>query len=216
MEIDPANVSPRDRYKLMIRCIVPRPIAFVSTIAADGRHNLAPFSFFTGISSNPMSLLFCPINHPDGTEKDTLRSCKPTSEGGTGEFVVNVARHAYARQVAAAGEPLPFGESEFNLVGLTPAPSLKVKPPRVAESPVAFECRTLQVVRLNAHGAIGGNVVIGEIIHIHIDDELIDERWHVDPAKLDLVARMGGFTYCTTRDRFDLPPNAKALEQPPP
>jgi flavin reductase (DIM6/NTAB) family NADH-FMN oxidoreductase RutF len=216
MELDPRTLSPRDRYKLLIGCIVPRPIAFVSTISTEGKHNLAPFSFFNGVGSNPMTLLFCPANNADGSEKDTLRNCKPVSEGGVGEFVVNVARRSYAREVAAAAEPLPFGESEFDLVGLTPLPGARVKLPRVAESPVAFECRTMQVIRTNPGTPAAGNVVIGEVVHVHIDDDIVNERLHADPAKLDLVARMGGLGYCMTHERYELPMGREALTLPPP
>src|ERR1041384_4302218 len=121
MELDPAKIAQPDRYKILIGAIVPRPIAFVSTISQDGRPNLAPFSFFSGVGSNPMTLLFCPVNKADGSEKDSLRNAKPTAEGGTGEFVVNVATDAIARQVAACAEPLPYGKSEFDLSGLTTA-----------------------------------------------------------------------------------------------
>ena len=216
MELDPRKLPQRDRYKLLIGCIVPRPIAFVSTVSIDGKHNLAPFSFFNGVGSNPMTLLFCPANNADGSEKDTLRNCKPVSEGGVGEFVVNVARRSYAREVAAAAEPLPFGESEFELVGLTPTPSARVTPPRVMESPVAFECRTVQVVRTNPGVGAAGNVVIGEVVHVHIDDDVVNERLHADPARLDLVARMGGFGYCLTHDRYELPMGREALSKPSP
>src|SRR5207247_6932022 len=136
MEIEPASISQPERYKLLIGCIVPRPIAFVSTVSPDGSSfNLAPFSFFNGVGSNPMMLLFCPANKPDGSEKDTLRNCKSMGEGGTGQFVVNAAIDAYARKVAAASEPLDYGDSEFELTGLAMAPSMVVKPPPVAESP---------------------------------------------------------------------------------
>lgn len=212
MELDPARLPASDRYKLLIGCIVPRPIAFVSTRSPDGRLNLAPFSFFCGVGSNPMTLLFCPANKPDGSEKDSLRNAKPVAEGGTGEFVVNVASAAYAPKVAAAAEPLGYGESEFELAGLTPAPSRVVKAPRVAESPVAFECRTLSVVRTNAGHALGGNIVLGEVVHVYVRDDLINERLHTDPAKLDAIGRMGGLTYCRTRDRFEMPMGRAALK----
>src|ERR1051325_3658365 len=100
MEIDPAKIALENRYKLLIGCIVPRPIAFVSTISPDGRLNLAPFSFFNGVGSDPMTLLFCPANKPDGSEKDSLRNAKPIAEGGLGEFVVNLASEPYATKVA--------------------------------------------------------------------------------------------------------------------
>jgi flavin reductase (DIM6/NTAB) family NADH-FMN oxidoreductase RutF len=216
MELRPEDLARRDRYKLLIGCIVPRPIAFVSTLSPDGRPNLAPFSFFNGIGGNPMTLLFCPANLEDGNEKDSLRNCKPRSEGGTGEFVVCAATEEYARQMAACGEPLPYGESEWDLVGLESAPSTRVKPPRVALSPWAFECETLQVVRTNPGVAGGGNVVIGRVVHIHLADELVDAKLHVDPERLRSIARMGGFTYARTRERFDMPPNRAALDLPSP
>lgn len=212
MEIDPLSIVPADRYKLLIGCIVPRPIALVSSMSPDGRLNLAPFSFFNGIGSDPMTLLFCPVNRPDGGKKDTLRNVDLPAEGGLGEFVVSVATEAYARRVAAAAEPLPYGESEFELAGLTPAPSTRVRPPRVAESPVCFECRTRQVIRLNPGVAGGGNIVIGEVVHVYAADEIIDDRFRADPSKLGAIGRMGGQSYCTTRDRFDMPQGRAALD----
>lgn len=212
MELDPAALPPSDRYKLLIGCIVPRPIAFVSTLSPDGRPNLAPFSFFNGVGSDPMTLLFCPANNSEGGEKDSLRNAKPRSEGGTGEFVVNVAVEAYERAVAACAEPLPYGHSEFDLAGLAMAPSIKVSPPRVALSPVAFECRTAQVVRTNPGRPAGGNIVIGEVVHVFVRDDLINDRFHTDPARLAAIGRMGGLGYCRTRDRFEMPMGRAALE----
>jgi flavin reductase (DIM6/NTAB) family NADH-FMN oxidoreductase RutF len=205
MELKPDDMAWADRYKLLIGSVLPRPIAFVSTISPDGRHNIAPFSFFTAVGSNPMTMLFCPANHPDGSEKDTLRNAKPVAEGGSGEFVVNVVRHAYAKQMSDAAAHLPYGESEFERVGLTPAPSRVVRAPRLLESPISFECRTLQVIRTNPGQTAAGNIVIGTVVHVHAEDGVINERFHVDPAALDLVGRMGGDSYCTTRDRFTMP-----------
>ncbi|MCL4741814.1 MAG: flavin reductase family protein [Phycisphaerales bacterium] len=216
MEIDPDRLSTADRYKLLIGCIVPRPIAFVSTVTSDGLTNLAPFSFFAGVGSNPMTLLFCPANGPDGAEKDTLRNCKPEAEGGTGEFVVNLASEAYAHLVAAAAEPLPHGRSEFDLTGLTPTPSAVVRPPRVAESPVAFECRTQQVIRTNPGAPAGGNIVIGLVVHVHAAEGVLNDRLHADPDRLAAIARMGGRTYCRTRERFVLDLGRPALDTPRP
>lgn len=215
MELDPLSIPPRDRYKLLIGAIVPRPIAVVSTLSPDGRPNLAPFSFFNGVGSDPMSLLFCPVNKPDGSDKDSLRNALPPDEGGLGEFVVNVATEELARRMAAAAEPLPYGESEFELSGLTPAPSAVVRPPRLAESPVCFECRTLQVVRLNRGAPGGGNIVIGRVVHAFVRDDLINERLHTDPARLKAIGRLGGQGYCTTRDRFDMPMGREALSAGP-
>ena len=212
MILDPDQLSTTDRYKLLIGAIVPRPIAWVSTISPDGKLNLAPFSFFNGIGSNPMTLLFCPVNNDDGTEKDTLRNAKTKSEGGVGQFVVNVATEAMARQVSATSEPLDYGSSEFELAGLTPTPSTRVQPPRVEESPISFECETLQIVRTNPGAPGGGNIVIGRVLLVHAKDGLIDARHRVDPEALRAIGRMGGPTYCTTRDRFNLPRGRAALD----
>lgn len=212
MELDPQELDLVSRYRLLIGCIVPRPIALVSTISTAGKTNLAPFSFFTGIGSEPMSLLFCPGDRPDGSEKDTLKNCKPVEDGGTGEFVVNVALEDYRRQVSAAAEPLPHGESEFDLTGLETAPSRLVAPPRVAVSPVAFECRTLGVLRLGEGRRPGPNIVIGEVVHLFLRDDLVDDSLTVDPAKLRAIGRLGGISYCTTRDRFEMPRGRAALE----
>jgi flavin reductase (DIM6/NTAB) family NADH-FMN oxidoreductase RutF len=213
MELDPLKLSPAERYKLLIGCIVPRPIAFVSTISPSGRTNLAPYSFFNGVGSDPMTILFCPVNKPDGSEKDTLLNCRPASEGGIGQFVVNAATETYERQVAAAAEVLPYGESEFDLVGLPQAPSVHVKPPRIATSPYAFECETLHILRLNPGIPNAGNIVVGKVIWIHLADDLINERLHVDPVQLAAIGRMGGQGYCRTTDRFDMPRGRAALPE---
>jgi flavin reductase (DIM6/NTAB) family NADH-FMN oxidoreductase RutF len=213
MEIDPSAIAQPDRYKLLIGCIVPRPIAWVSTVSPDGKSfNLAPFSFFNGVGSNPMTLLFCPANKADGSEKDTLRNCKPAEEGGAGEFVVNIANDALSRQMAASSEPLPHGESEFELTGLTMAPSVMVMPPRVAEAPASFECRTVQVIRTNPGQPAGGNIVIGRVVHVFVRDHLIDQRYRLNADALDAIGRMGGLMYTRTRERFELPMGKEAME----
>lgn len=222
MEIDPASLAQPDRYKLLIGLIVPRPIAWVSTIAPTGEPNLAPFSFFNGVASEPLTLLFCPANKPDGSLKDTLRNILASSREGIGrsggsgggvggEFVVNIVPHDLRRQMAASAEELPYGESEFDLAGLTQGASRTVRPPRLLESPACFECEALQVIQLAPGAPGGGNVVIGRIKHIHIRDDIVNERSHIDPAKLDALGRMAGLTYCTTRDRLEIPWGKAAL-----
>ncbi len=212
MELDPQTLEIADRYKLLIGGIVPRPIAFVSSLSVEGRLNLAPFSFFAGVSSNPMTILFCPANKADGSEKDTLRNVLPVAEGGRGEFVVNAVSYGIARRMSACAEELPYGESEFVLSGLTTRASAKIAPPGVAESLLSFECRTQRVIRLNPGAPAGGNIVLGEVVWVHAGEGLVNERHHVDPALLDAVGRMGGLAYCTTRDRFEMPMGRRALE----
>ncbi|QYK49352.1 MAG: flavin reductase family protein [Phycisphaeraceae bacterium] len=214
MDIRPEHIDIATRYKLLIGSIVPRPIAVVSTLSPDGKPNLAPFSFFSGVGSNPLTLLFCPANDASGREKDTLRNCKPHAEGGTGEFVVNVAPTSIIHKVVAASEPLPHGESEFELAGLTPVPSSVVGPSRVLESPVAFECRTLQIIRTNPGAPSGGNIVIGQVVSVFVRDDAINERHHIDADVLDLAGRMGGAAYCTTRERYDVPMGRDAIAHP--
>lgn len=203
--LDPASLSPPERYKLLIGLVVPRPIAFVSTVSAGGVHNLAPYSFFNAVGSDPMTLLFCPANKPDGSDKDSLRNASPEDEGGTGGFVVNVAAEAYAASVAVAAEILPHETSEFEPAGLTPIPSDVVAAPRVEESPAAFECRTDRIIRLNPGGPDGGNIVIGRVVRVHVRDGLIDERLRTDQEALAAFGRMGGPDYCLTRERFRMP-----------
>lgn len=211
----PNELDRKDRYKLLIGAINPRPIAFISTVDRQGRANLAPFSFFNGVGSAPMSLLFCPSSL-ESRDKDTLRNCLPEAEGGLGEFVVNLAVESYARAMAACAESLPPEQSEFDACGFTKAACHVVRAPRVAQSPMAFECKTTHVIRLTPGEPRGSNVVIGEVVYIWARDDVLNERFHVDPDKLRTVGRMGGKTYCSTRHRFNLEPSLASLSLPPP
>lgn len=211
MELDPGALPVADRYKLLIGAITPRPIALVSTISADGHPNLAPFSFFCGVGSNPMLIAFCPANAPNGTDKDTLRNIDPEA-GGTSEFVVNIVSDAIGPRMAACAEELPYGESEWDLSGLTMAPSMRVRPARVAESPIALECRLWKLIRTNPGQPGGGNMVLGEVAWVHAADHAIDERHRINPAVTDTIGRMGGPSYARTRDRFDMPVGRAALD----
>jgi len=199
MELDLAKLSVAEAYKLLIGTIVPRPIAWVSTVSPDGVTNLAPFSFFNGVCSNPPSLLFCPVNHSDGREKDTLSNIRATKQ-----FVVNIATEDLAMQVNQSSADYPSGVSEFKEVGLTPAVSIKVKAPRVAESPASFECELIQIVSVGPGGAGSGHVVIGKILYAHFDDRVY-QNGKILVQELRPIARLGGPSYCPVRDIFDLP-----------
>ncbi len=214
MELDPKSLDPSDRYKLLIGSVVPRPIAFVSSLSPQGVVNLAPFSYFNAVGHKPLALMFSVSKKPDGSEKDTLQNVRPASEGGLGEYVINLAVDAYVQQVAEAAEPLPHSESEFDYLELTKAPSKLVAPPRVAESPVAFECQTLQIVTVGEF-----TMVIGEVVHLFIRDDLVDDRYRVDTDKLAAVGRLAGYDYCHIQDRFTIPngfsaEKKAALEKP--
>jgi len=198
MIVDPGAADPRNVYKLMIGAIVPRPIAFVSTISPDGILNLAPFSFFMGVCANPPVIAFAPTIRPtDGRQKDTLNNIEATRE-----FVVNIVSEEFAEKMNQCSGEYPPQVDEFAVSGLTPVASDVVKPPRVAESKVNMECRLFQLVRISDK-PLGGSVVLGEIVRFHVDDALIDD-FRIDPDKLRAIGRMGGSGYARTRDRFEL------------
>lgn len=198
MIINPAEHDYSNIYKLMVGVIVPRPIAFVSTVSDSGIPNLAPFSFFTGISANPPVICFCPmIRGSDGTRKDTIRNIEAVRE-----FVVNIVSEEFAAQMNICSAEFPPEVNEFEMSGLTPIPSDLVKPPRVKESHISMECRLLQIVEVSAK-PLGGSIVLGEVLRFHIDDALFD-NYKIDPDKLHPIGRMGGPSYTRTTDRFDL------------
>ena len=201
MIIDPASTEPRNVYKLLIGAIVPRPIAFVSTISAEGILNLAPFSFFTAASANPPVVCFAPSTRSAGKKKDTLRNIEDT-----GEFVINVVSEEFAEQMNLCSAEFPPEVDEFAASGLTPLPSDLIQPPRVRESHINMECRLMQVVYVSSK-PMGGSLVIGEVVRFHVDEAIIDNRvdnYAIDPAKLRPIGRMGGPTYTRTTDLFNL------------
>ncbi len=199
MEINLSTARASSIYQHLIRVIAPRPIAWVSTVSASGVTNLAPFSFFTGVGSRPPSVLFCPANRRDGGPKDTLKNILETQE-----FVVNVVPYRLAEAMNLSSAELPSEESEFQLTGLQISESAVVKAPGVSSSPVRMECRLLQHLALD-DGPGGANIVLGEIVHMHIDDSVLDSTGYADPLLLDLVGRMGGAAYSRTTDQFELP-----------
>lgn len=195
--VDPAVADPRDIAKLLVGIVVPRPIAFVSTLSADGIPNLAPFSYFTVASANPPVICFTPIIRRDGTKKDTLLNIE-----ATGEFVVNVVSEEIAGPMNVCSGEYPPEVDEFAASGLTPVPSTLVKPARVKESHVNMECRLVQIVHVSGKPG-GGSLVLGEVLRFHVDAAVVS-RDAIDPDKLRAVGRMGGPTYVRTTDRFDL------------
>jgi flavin reductase (DIM6/NTAB) family NADH-FMN oxidoreductase RutF len=198
LTIDPAAADYRDIYKLMVGAIVPRPIAFVSTVSPEGIANLAPFSFFTGISANPPVVCFSPmVRGSDACRKDTLCNIEATRE-----FVVNIVSEDFAAAMNACSAEFPPEVDEFQVSGLTPLASDVVRPPRVAESRIHMECRLAQIVHVSAK-PLGGSLVIGEVLRFHVADELF-RKFRIDPDGLRAIGRMGGPLYVRTTDRFEM------------
>jgi flavin reductase (DIM6/NTAB) family NADH-FMN oxidoreductase RutF len=198
MQLDFTKLPTPEAYAWMTGTITPRPIAWVSTISADGKTNLAPFSFFQGVTSNPPTLMFVPVNTRDGTKKDTVRNIEQVPE-----FVVNIVSYALAEKMNATAALLPYGESEFEKFDIASAPSARVRPPRVAAAPVAFECALHSIVHIG-EGPLAANVVFGRILFAHVSDAVLGPGGKPDPARLDTIGRMGGELYSRTTERFAL------------
>lgn len=191
--------EPRANIKTLLSCVLPRPIAFISTLSESGVANLAPFSFFNGVGSNPPAVIFSPATRPDGSSKDTINNLRAVPE-----CVVNVVPHNICTEMNDTSFPYPPDQSEFEAVGFTPLPSRFVKPPRAAESPIQMECKLLQIVPVGDK-PLSGNVCICEVLCFHVAEEVLLPDGTADVSKLDLVGRLGGDDYCTTRDRFAMP-----------
>ncbi|HZZ11852.1 MAG TPA: flavin reductase family protein [Paraburkholderia sp.] len=195
MEIDFEAITEYQRYKLMASLIVPRPIALVTTLGADGTVNAAPFSMFNMLGEEPPIVMISINRVTDGTLKDTAVNIVRS-----GEFVVHLADEAIAQQMHRCGERLPPNVSELAAVGLTPVPSTKVAPPRIAEAPVAFECTLWETLETQSR-----QIFIGRVLRLHARDELIDlDTWRVRLQHYFPVGRFGASDYVTTRDRFTL------------
>jgi flavin reductase (DIM6/NTAB) family NADH-FMN oxidoreductase RutF len=194
---DFAALSPRDRYKLLIGAVVPRPIALVTTIDREGRVNAAPFSFFNCLSADPAILALGVEYRPSGPQKDTGRNVRETLA-----FTVNIVSDAILEAMNVCAVPFAPGIDELHQAGLTATAGLKVPSPFIAEAPAAFECRH--------HTTLGiGNsreIILGEVVYAHMRADTVNTaNLHVDPIALDAVGRMGGQGYASTRDYFDLP-----------
>lgn len=197
MEIDPGEVP--SMYRTLAGAVVPRPIAWVSTTGPEGVDNLAPYSFFNVVALDPPVVMFAPVDDPELPDglKDTPRNVR-----ATGEFVVNVVDESVAEAMNETSATLPAGESEFDHAGLSRADAEVVAPPRVAESPVAFECSLYESLDVG-----GSTMVLGEVEWVHVDDAVTTDG-KVDVTKLDAVGRLSGSLYVTVHERF-------SMERPP-
>lgn len=190
LSIDPTQIATKDLHQYILSAVAPRPIAFASTISVDGAPNLAPYSFFNAFSSNPPILIFSSNRRvSNNTTKDTLKNVQDT-----GEVVINVVSHRISRQMAVASIEYAPEINEFKKAGFTPLPSVRVRPFRVAESPVQMECVVDKILPLGDDGG-AGNLIFCKIVMMHIAEEILNEKGRIDPDKIDLMGRMGRFYY---------------------
>ena len=195
--LDPKSLSTSKLHGYLLSAVAPRPIAFASTLDADGNPNLSPFSFFNVFSANPPILIFSPARRVrDNTTKHTLENAELTKE-----VVINVVNYDMVHQMSLSSTEYPEGVNEFEKAGLTMLKSDVVRPFRVAEAPVQFECKVNDIIKLGTEGG-AGNLIICEVVKLHIDDAVLDENEAIDQKKLDLVARAGGSFYSRAKDGF--------------
>ena len=199
MILDPNEIPFQETHKLMIGSIIPRPIAFVSTRSKDGKNNVAPFSYFNGVCSKPPTIMFAPARRGwDGEEKDTLINIRDTEE-----FVVNIVSESFAEKMVMCSTDFGSDVDEFEISGLTPTNSQKIKPPRVREAKISFECKLNQIVEIGDGTAGSGFVVIGTIVLFHIDDGIYDNG-RILTDKLEPLGRLAGNWYTRSTDTLKI------------
>jgi flavin reductase (DIM6/NTAB) family NADH-FMN oxidoreductase RutF len=197
LSIDPKEIPTAKLHGYLLGAVAPRPIAFASTIDTDGNPNLSPFSFFNVFSANPPIMIFSPARRVRGnTTKHTLENAMETKE-----VVINVVNYDIVHQMSLSSTEYPKGVNEFDKAGFTMLKSDKVKPFRVAESPVQFECKVTEIVHLGNEGG-AGNLIVCEVVKLHINEAVLDEKGGIDQHKIDLVARAGGSYYSRAKEGF--------------
>ncbi|MCS7003364.1 MAG: flavin reductase family protein [Dehalococcoidia bacterium] len=196
LTLRPDDLPGAAAYRLLVSALIPRPVAWVSTIGADGARNLAPFSFFTAVASQPLTLMVS-IGQRGGGPKDTLRNIQET-----GEFVVHLADVGLAARLNQTSGEYSYGVDEFSVAGLTAAPSLDVRPPRVAEAPIALEARATQIIPVRDATY---TMVLGQVARFHVRSDLLRPDMTVDATRLRPLARLGGNEYATLAETFVLP-----------
>ena len=193
MEINLMELEPRHSHDLLTSAIIPRPIAWVSSINKAGQTNLAPFSFFTGVSWSPPILAFSVVNRADGTMKDTARNIREVPE-----FVVHIVSVDLLATMEHSAKPLPYGTDETSITDIHWLPSKMIRPHRIQEAKIAFEC-TLERIVTVSEGADAGNLILGRIQLVHVRDDLLKDGRSVDWLDLDVLGRLSGNRYCTVR-----------------
>jgi flavin reductase (DIM6/NTAB) family NADH-FMN oxidoreductase RutF len=200
---DLQSLSVKERYQFLTSAIVPRPIAWISTQDASGRTNLAPFSYFNAVSSDPPTLVISIARKPSGEKKDTLLNIEFHRE-----FVVNLAPVELAEKVALTGIELPYGESEFTKAGLTPLPAQRIRAPRLAEAKVSLECKLLHLLEVGSGGKGSSTLVVGEVVWVHVREDLVAEQsnpYELALEALDPLSRLGGPHYGRAPQKFEIP-----------
>lgn len=197
MIINPKEIAKQDRYKLIIGSILPRPIAWVSTMDGEGRLNLAPFSYFSAVCTQPMTLLFSAGILPNGEKKNTWRNVEKVPE-----FVINICNEETAEAMNLSATVLPYGESEFEWAGVTPVSCEVIGVPRVAEAPISFECLLQRIVTVSEEPG-GGAAIFGEVQRIHIREDIYQDGY-VNLDALKPIGRLAGNSYTRIENRFDM------------
>ena len=198
-EVDPSKISQQDMYKLLIGAVVPRPIAFVSTVNNKGEGNLAPFSFFNAVCSNPPCLMIAVSRKPGGEKKDTQRNIEET-----GQYVINTVNEWIAEPAVHCAAIYPYGVNEMEKVGLTPINSIRVKPPRVKESAIQFECELYKIVDIGDGSPGSTSVIFGRVLLVHIDKKAY-QKGRVLFHEIKNIGRLGGFGYGRITETFEIP-----------
>lgn len=194
MQLDPATLAEKEQYKLMTGCIVPRPIALITTLGRLGP-NAAPFSLFNMAGSAPPMVMFAIGDQGDGREKDTLQNVRYLPE-----FVIHICNEAIAERMNICSTDFPTGVNELERAGLSTAPSVKVRPPRIVEAPVQLEGRVMQIIDVGDRH----HVVLGEILWFHFHSGIVNERYYVDVQRLNPIGRLSGPNYSRVREVFQM------------
>ena len=198
MQIDLQTLPERDAHDWLTSALIPRPIAWVSTVNGEGQANLAPFSFISGVTWRPATLVFSVANRPDGSRKDTVRNIE-----ATGQFVVNMVSLDLVSRMVQTAAVFPYGENEAFMAKVPLVPSVQVAPPRVAESKVAFECSLDRLITVG-QGACAGNLILGKVLLMHVEDGIVENGRTVDPVRFEAVGRLSGTRFCTLGSVFEI------------
>jgi flavin reductase (DIM6/NTAB) family NADH-FMN oxidoreductase RutF len=192
---DFADLSPKERYKLLIGTVIPRPIAFITTLSKEGRRNAGPFSFFNVLTHDPAIVAIGVENYDDGRMKDTSRNIRDTEE-----FIVHIVDDALAAQMEICAIKFGPDVDELSEAGLETVPGTMVKAPRIVTAPAALECRRYMTLEVGK----AREIILGQVLGVHVRADAVDERLHVDQLKMDAIGRLGGHSYARTRDQFDI------------